>query len=87
MRSFNILPNNPHWWEKGRKRSTSKQRQINQKNAKCMGKRAKRVYSYVITRDVQSVPIAWVVKEKRTDHEKAKKHDDKIEKRKHINAK
>ena len=52
-----------------------------------MGKRAKRCYSYVITKDVQSVPIAWVVKEKRTDHEKAKKHDGKIEKRKHINAK
>ena len=52
-----------------------------------MGKRAKRCYSYVITKDVQSVPIAWVVKEKPTDREKVKKHDDKIEKRKHINAK
>ena len=42
-----------------------------QKTGKCTGKRAKRAYSFVITKDVQSVPIAGVVKEKRTDHEKS----------------
>ena len=70
MRSFNILPNDPHWWKKEENGVLRSKAELSKKQRNAR-ENTQSVYSYVITKDVNSVPIAWVVEEKRTVHEKS----------------